>query len=323
MTNDSSATDRGMESGELPPPDEKGPIDVAAVIVTYNSTRHVAALLDSLPEAFGGLTYSVVVVDNDSTDGTPELLAGRSDCDVVRASNDGYAAGINRAVLESPDASTILILNPDATLDPDSVPRMLEVLRRRAGAGIVAPRVREEDGSLSPTLRRGPTLGRVGGLSFTGLPVFAERIEAPGEYENEHEVDWAVGAILLVDRPCFDALGGLDESFFLYSEETDFSLRARDAGWATVYTPQAGGMHVGGGSGESATTHTMQMLNRVRLYRRRTGDLRAWLYFGLTIVVELRRAVLGQRKSWTTVRALLQPSCRPPQLCASAALLPA
>lgn len=298
-------------------------VDVAAVVVTFNSTRHVAALLDSLPQAFGDLSYSVVVVDNDSTDGTPELLARRADCRIVRAANDGYAAGINRAVAASPPASTILILNPDATLDPDAVPRMLQVLRRRRDAGIIAPRVREEDGRLSPTLRRGPTLGRVGGLSFTGLPMFAERIELPGEYETEHEVDWAVGAILLVDRRCFDELRGLDESFFLYSEETDFSLRARDAGWATVYTPRAGAMHIGGGSGESATTHTMQMLNRVRLYRRRTGVVRAWLYFGLTIVVELRRAILGDRRSWTTLRALLRPSVRPAQLGASRALLPA
>jgi Predicted glycosyltransferases len=297
------------------------PVDVAAVVVTYNSRRHVAALLDSLPDAFGSLTYSVVVVDNGSTDETLDLLALRSDCDVVRSTNDGYAAGINRAVRASPDASAILILNPDATLDPDAVPRMLESLRR-PGVGIVAPRVREEDGRLSPTLRRGPTLGRVGGLSFTGLAAFAERIENPREYVSEHEVDWAVGAILLVDRRCFDALEGFDESYFLYSEETDFSLRARDAGWATVYTPHAGGMHVGGGSGESAATHTMQMLNRVRLYRRRAGERRAWLYFGMTVFVEFRRALFGRRGSWITLRALLRPSLRPPQLGASTALLP-
>ncbi|MET0933489.1 MAG: glycosyltransferase family 2 protein [Mycetocola sp.] len=297
------------------------PVDVAAVVVTYNSSRHVAALLDSLPPAFGDLTYSVVVVDNDSTDGTPELLASRLDVTIVRSRNDGYAAGINRAVNASPDATAILILNPDATLDPGAVPRMLESLRR-PGVGIVAPCVREEDGSLSPTLRRGPTLGRAGGLSFTGLPAFTERIEEPSEYVDEHEVDWAVGAILLVDRRCFDALNGFDESFFLYSEETDFSLRARDSGWATVYSPRAGAMHVGGGSGESAATHTMKMINRIRLYRRRAGDLRAWLYFLMTVLVELRRAVLGHRKSWSTLRALLRPSLRPPQLKASSAILP-
>jgi GT2 family glycosyltransferase len=297
------------------------PLDVAAVVVTYNSRYHVTALLDSLPAAFGSLTYSVVVVDNGSTDSTLDLLAERSDCQVVASTNDGYAAGINRAVAASPDATTILILNPDATLDQDAVPRMFETLQQ-PGVGIVAPRVREADGRLSPTIRRAPSLGRVGGLSFTGLPAFAERVEKPGEYLSEHEVDWAVGAILLVDRECFDALDGLDESFFLYSEETDFSLRARDAGWATVYTPRAGAMHVGGGSGENAVTHTMQMLNRVRIYRRRTGEFRAWLYFGMTLLVELRRAILGQRRSWHTLRALLRPSRRPPQLGASTSLLP-
>ncbi|ERG64554.1 hypothetical protein L332_08850 [Agrococcus pavilionensis RW1] len=296
-------------------------VDVAIVIVTYNSSDHVAALLESIPAAMGELSYSVVVVDNGSSDDTLELLRARTDCIVVESVNDGYAAGMNRAVRASPEARTILILNPDAELDPAAGRVMLEVLDRR-GAGIVAPRVREADGSLSPTLRRGPTMGRVGGLSFTGLAAFAERIEDPRDYETEHEVEWAVGAILLVDRRCYDAVGGLDESYFLYSEETDFCLRAKDAGWATVYTPQAGAMHIGGGSGESATTYTMQQINRVRLYRRRTGTTRAGIYFGLTVLAELRRAVLGHGRSWSTLRALLRPALRPPQLGAGDSILP-
>lgn len=296
-------------------------VDVAAVVVTYNSEDHIDALLDSIPAAAGGLTYSVVVVDNGSSDGTLERLDGRTDCTVVRSTNRGYAAGMNAAVAASPEADAVLILNPDATLDPDCVPVMLTVLRK-PGVGIVAPRVREADGSLSPTLRRGPTMGRVGGLSFTGLPMFTERIEDPKEYETEHEVEWAVGAILLVGSECFRALNGLDESYFLYSEETDMSLRAKDAGWATVYTPDAGAMHIGGGSGESATTHTMKILNRVRLYRRRRGTALASLYFALTVLIELRRAILGHDKSWPTARALLQPSRRPPALGASRTLIP-
>ncbi|MCR2808939.1 MULTISPECIES: glycosyltransferase family 2 protein [unclassified Microbacterium] len=296
-------------------------VDVAAVVVTYNSERHIADLLDSIPAAMGDLSYSVVVVDNGSTDGTREILQTRADCTVVLSRNDGYAAGMNRAVRHSPDAAAILILNPDAVLDADSVPVMYDVLRRPEVA-VVAPRVREQDGSLSPTLRRGPTMGRVGGLSFTGWPVFTERIEDPEQYQTEHEVEWAVGAILLVDSGRYATLGGMDESYFLYSEETDFSLRAKDAGWATVFTPAAGAMHVGGGSGESATTHTMKILNRVRLYRRRTGTVRATVYFWLTVATELRRALLGHAKSWPTLRALLKPAERPPLLGASDALLP-
>ena len=297
------------------------PVDIAAVVVTYNSEAHVTALLDSIPLAMGELTYSVVVVDNGSTDGTLGILDARTDCAVVRSTNDGYAAGINRAVLSSQEAEGILILNPDATLDLYAVPAMLEVLRQ-PGTGIVAPRVREADGSLSPTLRRGPTMGRVGGLSFTGLGAFTERIEEPSAYVTEHEVEWAVGAVLLVDAACYELLGGLDESYFLYSEETDFSLRAKDRGWVTVYTPAAGAMHVGGGSGESATTHTMKIVNRVRLYRRRSGTALASVYFALTVLTELRRAVLGHDKSWPTLRALLRPSARPRVLGANDTLIP-
>lgn len=295
--------------------------DVAVVVVTYNSEQHVSALLDSVPAALGDVSGTVVVVDNGSTDRTREILAARNDCTVVRSTNVGYAAGMNRAVAESPSARAILILNPDAELDADAVPRMLAVLER-PGVGIVAPRVREADGELSPTLRRAPTLGRVGGLSFTRHPAFAERIEEPAEYETEHDVDWAVGAILLVDADCYRALGGMDESFFLYSEETDLSLRAADAGWATRYTPDAGAVHVGGGSGESSTTHVMKILNRIRLYRRRSGPVRGAVYFWLSVGVEVRRGLFGRARSWAAVRALLRPSERPDVLGLGDRLIP-
>ncbi|HOA85950.1 MAG: glycosyltransferase family 2 protein [Microbacteriaceae bacterium] len=297
------------------------PLDVAAVVVTYNSEDRIEALLASLPAAMGDLSYSVVVVDNGSIDGTVALLEGRTDCTVVRSTNVGYAGGMNRAVKASPPSKTVLILNPDSVLDPGCVPAMCRVLEAPE-VTVVAPRVREEDGSLSPTLRRGPTFLRVGGLSFTGRPAFSERIEDPREYELEHEVEWAVGAILLIDRARYEALGGMDESYFLYSEETDFSLRAKDRGWITVYTPAAGAMHVGGASGESSTTHTMKVLNRVRLYRRRAGKIRAVFYFWGVVLIELRRAVLGHGKSWGTIRALVRPSQRPAALGASKHLVP-
>ncbi|MBD3756709.1 MULTISPECIES: glycosyltransferase [Microbacterium] len=296
-------------------------IDVAAVVVTYNSEDHVAGLLDSVGPALGALSGAIVVVDNGSTDRTLEILDERTDCVVIRSTNVGYAAGMNRAIAAAPKARAFLILNPDATLDPDSVETMMRVLAQ-PGVGIVAPRVRESDGSLSPSLRRRPTLGRVGGLSFTGLAAFTERIEDPREYESAHDVDWAVGAVLLVDAGCYTALGGMDESFFLYSEETDLSLRARAGGWATRYTPDAGAVHVGGGSGESDFTHTLKIVNRVRIYRRLTGPVRGWMYLWASVFVELRRAALGRRESRAAVKALLVPSARPEVLGLGSVFVP-
>lgn len=293
---------------------------IAAIVVTYNSADYISALLDSLPAAFGHIPRTIVVVDNGSTDGTPDLVESRGDATVIRSFNGGFAHGINTGAKAVPAATGLLILNPDATLGADSVPIMLSVLQ--GSVGVVAPRMREADGSLSPSLRRFPTLPRVGGLSFTKLAFFAERIEDLQEYTRQHAVDWAVGAVMLISRHCYDELHGFDESYFLYSEETDFCLRARNRGWTTVYTPGAECMHVGGGSGESSTTHTMKAINRVRIYGRFHSRALAWCYFWLVVTVEIRRAVLGHRQSRQTIQALLRPSLRPSQLNANQHLLP-
>ncbi|HET7018373.1 MAG TPA: glycosyltransferase family 2 protein [Streptosporangiaceae bacterium] len=297
------------------------PPDLAAVIVTYNSAQVVGNLLDSLPAALDGLSADVIVVDNGSTDDTVDVLLARGDCRIVRSANIGYAGGINLGVRQSPDAPVILVLNPDVILHAKSVPPLLAALSR-PGAGIVAPQVRSEHGRLELSLRREPTLLRALGLTKTKLPVFSEYIAEPAAYRSPRPVDWATGAVLAMSRDCFDALGGWDESYFLYSEEVDASLRARDAGLATWYEPQAVATHIGGQSGRSDTTHSMQIVNRVRLYRRRHGSFASWCYYALTVANELSRIPRGHAESRTSVLALLSPARRPSCLRCSDSLVP-
>ena len=295
--------------------------DLAAVIVTYNSAHVVGDLLDSLPAALDGLSAEVIVVDNDSTDDTVDVLLARGDCQIVRSANIGYAAGINLGVRRSPDAPVILVLNPDVVLHPKSVPPLLAALKRPA-AGIVAPQVRSEHGRLELSLRREPTLLRALGLTKTKLPVFSEYVAEPAAYQRPRPVDWATGAVLAMSRDCFDALGGWDESYFLYSEEVDASLRARDAGLMTWYEPQAVATHLGGQSGRNDTTHAMQIVNRVRLYRRRHGRLASCCYYALTVASELSRIPRGHAESRASVLALLSPARRPSCLRCSNSLVP-
>lgn len=296
--------------------------DLLVVIVTYNSAAVVPDLLDSLPAGLSGLRAEVVVVDNGSVDGTADLLERRADCRVVRSRNEGYSAGINRGVAAGGPAPAVLVLNPDIRLLPGSVPPLLRRLVEHPRVGIVAPRIRTAAGDLDLTLRREPAVLRAIGLNRTGRPAFSEYLVHPHEYEHEREVDWAVGAALLVRRTCHDDLGGWDESFFLYSEETDFCLRAGDRGWTTRYVPEAEVVHLAGASGRTSTTHVMQIVNRVRLYRRRNGTARGWLYWGVTLFSELSWAARGHRPSRAAVRALLRPSTRPAQLGCSSHLLP-
>jgi N-acetylglucosaminyl-diphospho-decaprenol L-rhamnosyltransferase len=295
--------------------------DLAAVIVTYNSVKVVGDLLDSLPAALAGLSCDTVVVDNGSSDGTADLLAGRAGCRVVRAANTGYAGGINRGVRAAAAAEAILVLNPDVRLLPGSIPPLLAALAQPQ-AGIAVPQVRSPGGRLEPSLRREPTLLRALGLAGTGLPAFSEYLSNPADYGSPRVVDWALGAVLLMSRKCYDAAGGWDESYFLYSEETDLCLRARDAGLLTVYEPRSVAVHIGGASGRSSRTHAMQIVNRVRLYRRRHRALASWCYFWLTVASELSWLARGHRVSGAAVAALLLPSRRPRELGCGRHLLP-
>jgi N-acetylglucosaminyl-diphospho-decaprenol L-rhamnosyltransferase len=287
--------------------------EVNVIIVTYNSINVIGGLLDSLPSALDGLVYDVVVVDNGSADGTAEFVATRGGCRVVRSANVGYAGGINRGVREAVPAAAILILNPDVRLGEKSVPPLLAALRQPQ-VGIVAPQVRSPLGILELSLRREPTLLRALGLTGTGLAVLSEYVTRPADYAHPRIMDWALGAVLLISRKCYDLLGGLDESYFLYSEETDLCLRARDNGLLTRYEPRSVAVHIGGQSGRDRRTHVMQIVNRVRLYRRRHGALASWCYYWLTIISELSWLVRGHRQSWDSVVAMLRPSRRPAEL---------
>jgi N-acetylglucosaminyl-diphospho-decaprenol L-rhamnosyltransferase len=295
--------------------------DLAVIIVTYNSSHVIEDLLDSLPGALDGLRADVVVVDNGSTDGTADQVAARRDCRVVRSGNVGYSGGINRGVREAAAADAILILNPDARLTDRSVAPLLEALRE-PGTGIVVPQLRSATGTLEPSLRREPTLLRALGLERTGVAALAERIHDKAQYAYPHLVDWAQGAVVLMSRECFDALKGWDESYFLYSEEVDLSLRARDLGLLTRYEPRSVAVHIGGQSGQNDATHAMQIVNRVRLYRRRNGVLASWCYFWLAIAREVSWVMRGRRPSRFAIAALLKPSLRPVELGCSDRFLP-
>jgi N-acetylglucosaminyl-diphospho-decaprenol L-rhamnosyltransferase len=293
--------------------------DVDVVIVTYNSAHVIGDLLDSLPAALGGLTADIVVVDNGSADETAGILESRGDCRVVRSANTGYAGGINRGVSAASGAGAILILNPDVRLHEESVPPLLAALGQ-PHTGIVAPQVRTPDGELYFSLRRRPTLPRALGLNRTGISALSEYVVNARDYARPHVVDWALGAVLLMSRACFDALDGWDESFFLYSEETDLSLRARDIGWLTRYQPRSVAVHIGGQSGRDDKTHAMMITNRVRLYRRRHSAPAAWCYYWLTVTSELSWVARGHRQSRAAIASLLRPSLRPRELACSTRL---
>lgn len=269
----------------------------------------------------GHLTAEVVVVDNDSADGTARIVAARRDARLVRAQNLGYAAGINRGVRAASGAAVILILNPDIRLAPGSVPPLLRALQT-PGTGIAVPQIRSPDGLLQFSLRHEPSLLRALGLGRWASGRFSEYVCHRPAYAARGTADWALGAVLMMSRACYAAIGGWDESYFLYSEETDACLRARDIGWLTRYEPAAVAVHIGGQSGRSHDTHVMQIINRIRLYRRRHRAAASWAYLALILAGQFFWLARGRPECRSAITAILRPASRPAQLGCGQQMMP-
>jgi GT2 family glycosyltransferase len=260
--------ERHTSDGVFAHPGERA--DVAVIIVTYNSEDHIGSLLDSLRDTAHDLLLRVVVVDNDSSDGTLAALGGIDDIVVVSSGgNLGYAGGINVGLRRIDDAASVLIVNPDLAVDPGAITTLVERMAR-TGAGIVVPRIVDEKGTTYPSIRREPTVSRgigdaVFGSRLPRRPAWLSEIDAgPESYRLARPIDWATGAALLVRRDLCDHLGDWDERFFLYSEETEYFHRARAAGAEVWFEPAATVTHHQGGSGTNHWVTSLMAVNRVR-----------------------------------------------------------
>lgn len=286
---------------------------ILAVIVTHNSAAVVPGLLESLEAGFGGHPYDVVVADNNSADETIAVVSKIAPDAVVfnTGGNGGYAAGINAAVRRSPNFAALLVLNPDVRLHPHCVSHLLVALSHPA-TGISVPRLSNAHGELIESIRREPKVFRAFAEVFLGvrragrIGVLGETVTDTRHYDADSIVDWAEGSIQLISADCWQQCGPWDESFFLYSEETEFDLRARDAGWLTRFTPSATATHLEGDS--SPALWSILVVNRVRLFSRRNGRSKTCAFWLATWLREVSRAILGQKRSKSSSLALLRCS---------------
>jgi GT2 family glycosyltransferase len=288
---------------------------IAVVVVMYNSSTLLPALLDSLPVGLRGLEWQLTLVDNASTDdsvGAARRLAPEANV-VVTGRNGGYAAGINAGVRATARHTAVLVLNPDVRLG-DGCVADLAVALDNPGVGIAVPRLSTADGQLIFSMRREPTLLRaiadatVGAQRAGRVRILGEIVSDGKLYDRPQLTDWSEGAVMLISADCMRATSGWDESFFLYSEETDFALRARDLGYATTFVPTASAVHLQGGSSTNPALWPLVVRNRVRLYRRRHSRIRSAAFYLAVLGREASRALLGRETNRAALKVLLSPS---------------
>ena len=266
------------------------------VIVSYRSRELLRRCLDSLrahPPAGGA---RIVVVDNDSADGTVEMVRSSYPEVELHAStrNLGFAAATNRGA-RAGRAPYLLALNPDTAVTEGALDAALEAITSRPEVAVVGPRLLLPDGELDHAAKRSfPTpLSALGHFTGIGRREGARRPLADYRAPDVERgpVDAVNGAFMLMRRSAFEQLGGFDEGYWMYMEDLDLSYRLAQAGYASWYEPGATVMHAKGGTTGGARSPRLTWAFHRGMYRfyrdhyapRRSWAVNAAVYAGITV----------------------------------------
>ncbi len=294
-------------------------LDLSIVIVSWNVRGLLDACLASLHNAQISLdggddslpSAEIIVVDSASRDGSGDMVREKYPAVQLlpQTSNIGFTRG-NNIGLARAQGHYILLLNPDTEIRPDAVGKLIDFLNSIPDAGVIGPHTLNSDGSHQSTRRRFPTM-MTGIFESSWLDSLA-----PPSVEREYrmlgtddnailEADWVQGSALMLRRDVYEAIGGLDEAFTMYSEELDFCRRAKSAGWRVFYHGGAVITHHGGKSSEQAADHSQLHFHtsKLRYFRKHHGlaayaILRALLLlqFAWQLGLESLKGMLGHKR---------------------------
>ena len=224
--------------------------DLSIVILTWNTKPLVVDCLGSIYGNVRGISFEVILVVNGSTDGTQAAVRDRYPqvMMIENAVNVGFTRGNNMGIRETAGRH-VLLLNDDTIVLPGALEGMVHVLDGRPDVGAVGPQLLGKDGAKQNAIHAFPSL-------LTELvPPFLLELLFPGRFPSKRishegpvEVPAVLGAAMTIRREALDRVGLLDEGFFSYLEETDWLLRAKRAGYKTVFLPESSIHHIHGAS---------------------------------------------------------------------------
>jgi hypothetical protein len=245
-------------------------VDLSICMLAYNGIGLSVPCLESIGPATGKLQVETILVDNGSTDGTSDTVSKRFPwVQLVRNDmNCGFSIAVNQGV-ERAKGRHLLVLNNDTRIIPPCLETVVEFMDRTPDAGIVTPQLVYEDGRLQNSIANFPCFSEI----FIGKSVlrllFPARFPSKLQtFEKPTAVESVVGAAMFVRRDVVEKIGGIDERFFIFFEETDWCLRAAGGGWKNYLHPEARIVH-----------HQGQTVNRAHVRKRIEYTRSLFLYF--------------------------------------------
>jgi GT2 family glycosyltransferase/peptidoglycan/xylan/chitin deacetylase (PgdA/CDA1 family) len=275
--------------------------DLSVIVVTHNGCEKALDTLASARAAQGWIEAEWFVVDSGSTDGTPDAIEERfPTVRVLRRENRGFAAA-NNVGLELARGRYVLLLNPDVEFAHGNLAELVAAMDARPRTGIASVIQTDSDGTVQHSIRRFPSpLRSLGEALFSYRWPVGRRLQEPvspgPRYERAGAADWMAGAFLIARAEAVDAVGPLDERFFLYSEETDWCYRFGAAGWRVEHLPIATVVHHCGGGSDGALkpqlTHSKMLFAQKHFGPVKAATMRASLVLG-HVLRAISAVVLG------------------------------
>lgn len=271
--------------------------DLAIITVSTNEAEWLRPCLSTVFSHLGDISADVVVVDNDSRDGTAEVVASEfPDARVVWSRNHGFSHANNRGLMTC-NARYVLFLNPDTEILEGTFAELVAMMDERPNVGLIGARQVTGDGRLDSTIRYFPNALRALGdaLSAEHLPRrphwLGEREVDPSSYDREFECDWTSGSFMLARREAIESAGYLDERYFMYSDETDFCRRIKTAGWQVRHLPQMTILHHDGKAGIKPSIASLGGHTRLMYARKFFSPAHRAVYLGAVVLRHLLRLI--------------------------------
>jgi N-acetylglucosaminyl-diphospho-decaprenol L-rhamnosyltransferase len=303
--------------------------DLGIVIVNWNTCDLLRKCLATVTASVGDFRYRALVVDNASTDDSAAMVhAEFPNIElIVNPINGGfsYANNIGLRALGFGNARDVaaeapryaLLLNPDTEVPPTSLYEMVRFMDRRPDVGVAGPKLLMRDGSLDKACKRGLPTPAVAFYHYSGLAKLFPKNPTFGRYNMTHisddtetEVDSVVGAYMQVRRECVEAVGLLDEVFFMYGEDIDWAYRVQQAGWKVWYYPAVTVHHMKRASSVKSPKAAFEFWRAMLLFYRK--HFRTTTPWPVHVLVLAALSAKGGRKLWPEVFQLTKPHTNQP-----------
>jgi N-acetylglucosaminyl-diphospho-decaprenol L-rhamnosyltransferase len=275
-------------------------IDITIVFVSYNTAELTKKAIQTVLASNLTVSYEILVVDNASKDNSVQIL--KSCFPAIKLIENKKNVGFGRAhnqLLSLIKSKYVLLINTDAFVEPDTIQKTFEFMETNSNCGILGVKLIGRDGVLQPSCRYFPTIINLF-LSRIGLSnQFKKTVQNIDDMEWDHasvrSCDWVPGCYYLVRKELIDQVGLFDDRFFLYYEEVDHCLAAKNAGWDVLYYPFTEVVHIGGESAKSASKissvsrqiSVLQVESELVYFRKNKGLLYVITHIFLTLVAEV------------------------------------